>query len=103
VRAGSAGAKNANDRPTRTIDDAHRVLSDAGTVVVTPLRVFSRAEHTAATEESQGPSSFGAADLQLKGQSSAEAIRTRLLSLSDRNPTPANCQRPRAAGSIARR
>ncbi|MFI0780490.1 winged helix DNA-binding domain-containing protein [Streptomyces sp. NPDC021212] len=61
----------------RIIDDAHRGLSvagarvvlvdgrvaatwtvDAGTVVVTPLRGFSRAEHTAVTEEGEALASF---------------------------------------------
>ncbi|WP_055554546.1 winged helix DNA-binding domain-containing protein [Streptomyces sp. NBRC 110028] len=65
------------DDRSRIIDDAHRGLSvtgarlllvdgrvaatwtvDAGTVTVTPLRGFSRAEHTAVTEEGQALASF---------------------------------------------
>ncbi|MFJ6837071.1 winged helix DNA-binding domain-containing protein [Streptomyces sp. NPDC091209] len=62
---------------SRIIDDAHRGLSvagarvvlvdgrvaatwtvDTGTVIVTPLRAITRAEHTAVTEEGQGLASF---------------------------------------------
>ncbi|MEU1799766.1 winged helix DNA-binding domain-containing protein [Streptomyces sp. NPDC019937] len=65
------------DDRSRIIDDAHRGLSvtgarvllvdgrvaatwtvDAGTVTVTPLRGFTRAEHTAVTEEGRALASF---------------------------------------------